>query len=274
MFLVSGERAGLAELKVREFKMRKNFISIIFLLTAICYGSSTCPLDHLLIGCNPDGINGTNDDNKLFVNCTQKYRHSDPVNSGSATWLNWYYPMTYQARQNRYYRGEPGFDVIDSSDPDRQLSGTANTDYRIIVECISITPDFSATDNDGIGITLNEAGDSFNHSALSDTHIHFQYIAPTSTGGTQTQWITFIVYDAIGKYEPSEPFSIVFQADPLAGDLAIDGEVNLNDVAELSYYWLEENGSITNDYYERADANKDGKVNFRDFALLAENYLK
>jgi hypothetical protein len=249
-------------------------IIIFIVLTKICYGSTTCPQDHFLIGCNPDGINGTSDDNKLFVNCTQKYRHSDPENNSAATWLNWHYPLYYQPRYDRYQIGEPGFDVVDSTDPNRRLSGTANIDYRIIVECVSITPGFKAVDTDVIGITLDEAGDSFNHSMLSDTHIHFQYRAPASTGGTELQWITFIIYDELGKYEASEPFSIIFGADPFAGDLVIDGKVDLNDVAELSYYWLESSGDKINDYYERADVNRDGKVNFQDFALLAENYLK
>jgi hypothetical protein len=247
-------------------------IIILTLMCGIC--AADCPQDHFLIGCNTDGINGTDDDNKLFINCTQKYRHSDSANPDLATWLNWHYPLYYQARYNRYQIGEPGFDVIDSTDPNRQLSGTANTDYRIIVECVSITAGFKAVDTDVLGITLDEAGDSFNHSALSDTHIHFQYRAPAATGGTELQWITFIIYDELGTYEQSEPFSIAFGSNPLAGDLVIDGKVDLNDIAELSYYWLEENGSIVNDFYERADVNKDSKVNFQDFAMLAENYFK
>lgn len=250
----------------------KKTAAIIILLCRIC--TADCPLDHLLIGCNPDGIVGTGDDNKLFVNCIMKYRHSNPDNSGQASWLNWYYPLYYNARYNRYQIGEPGFDVVDSTDPNRKLSGIANVDYRIIVECVSITPGLKAVDSDALGITLDQAGDWFNHSALSDTHIHFQYRAAASTGGTQLQWITFVLYDALGKYQPSEPFSIVFGTAPPAGDLFIDGSVDLNDIAEFSRYWLEQNGSRENDYYERADANKDGKVNFQDFALLAENYLR
>jgi hypothetical protein len=82
------------------------------------------------------------------------------------------------------------------------------------------------------------------------------------------------MYDALGKYQPSDDFSLVFVKDPLAGDLIIDGLVDMNDLAELCYYWLEDNGNRSNDYYERADANKDSLVNFLDFALLASNWLK
>ncbi len=255
--------------------MKKKGIQLIITILSLMYAVCTadCPLDHFLIGCNPDSVIGTDDDSKLFVNCTQKYRHSDPANNGEPTWLNWYYPLYYNARYNRYQIGEPGFDVISAADPNRQLSGTANVDYRIIVECVSITAGFKAVDSDGIGITLDEAGDWFNHSELSDTHIHFQYRAPAATGGTQLQWITFVLYDALGKYQPSEPFSIVFGAAPPPGDLIIDGKVALNDIAALSYYWLEGNGSRENDYYERADANRDGRADFQDFALLAANWL-
>jgi hypothetical protein len=75
-------------------------------------------------------------------------------------------------------------------------------------------------------------------------------------------------------YESSEPFSVVFNAEPLAGDLVVDGTVDINDLAELSYYWLKDEGSIYNDYYERADSNRDGKVNLVDFAMLASNWLE
>jgi len=274
LFLVSGMCTCLAERRIKELKMLKKFIMLIFVfMTTGCWASTTCPLDHFLIGCNQDSITGTDDDNKLFVDCTQKYRHSDPDNNGEATWLYWHYPLYYNSRYDRYQIGEPGFDVIDSEDPNRQLCGTANVDYRIIVECVSITSGFKAVDTDTIGITLDEAGDSFNHSALSDTHIHLQYRAPASTGGTEMQWITYVMYDELGTYESSEPFTVVFQADPLAGDLAIDGIVDIKDLTEFGYYWLEDNGSRENDYYERADANKDGVVNFADFAMLASNWL-
>jgi hypothetical protein len=238
----------------------KTIIIFVTLTCGICFAD--CSLDHFLIGHNQDGITGTADDNKLFVDCTQKYRHGEPN----------YYPM-YPNMYGSYSVGEPGIDVIGSSDPDRKLAGTANVDYRIIVECVSITSGFSARKTT-LGILVDQAGDSFNHSALADSHLHLEYRAPAETGGTQLQWITFIIYDELAKYEQSEPFSIVFGTDPQVGDLVIDGKVYLNDVAELSYYWLLDNSNKSNDYYERADANKDGCVNFVDFALLASNWLQ
>jgi len=40
-----------------------------------------CPLGHLIVGCNRDGIPDTADDRELFVDCLQKYRRSgDPNN--------------------------------------------------------------------------------------------------------------------------------------------------------------------------------------------------
>jgi len=248
-------------------------IFIITVIVSTMAGScfADCPLDHFLIGCNQDGISGTTDDNKLFVDCTQKYRHSDPDNSGDPTWLYWHYPLYYNIRYDRYQIGEPGFDVIGTSDPNRQLSGTANTDYRIIIECVSIKAGFSAREST-LGILLDETGDSFNHSALTDKHIHLEYRAPAPSGETELQWITYVIYDDLENYEPSESFSVVFVTDPPAGDLVIDGKVDMKDLAEFCYYWLGTNGGRENDYYERADANKDGYVNFADFALFALNW--
>jgi hypothetical protein len=245
-------------------------LNLILLSTAgLCFAD--CPLDHFLIGCNQDGITGTNDDDKLFVDCTQKYRHSAPDNSGEPTWLYWHYPLYYNIRYDRYQIGEPGFDII-SNDPNRQLQRTANVDYRIIIECLSIKPSFMAK-NSTLGIEVNEPGDWINHSALSDPHLHLEYRAPSPSGAVDMQWITYIIYDEFDGYEPSEPFSIVFVQDPPAGDLAIDGSVNINDLSEFCFYWLKDNGSRENDYYERADVDKDGKVDFKDFCLFAANWL-
>lgn len=241
----------------------------------ICgFAAASCPLDHLLIGCNQDGLAGTCDDNKLFVDCNQKYRHSDPNHSGDPTWLNWYYPMYYNERYGRYQIGEPGFDII-TDDPARRLSGTANVDYRIMIECVSLTPGFAAV-NSSLGVTLDEPGDSLNHSSLNDPHLHLEYRAPAPAGATELHWITYQVYDSSAdgnQYEPSEPITVVFVRVPLAGDLAVDARVDMHDLAKLGRYWFSNAGSLANDYYERADSNRDGFVDFVDLALLASNWL-
>ena len=248
--------------------------TIAMALLILLPASADCPLDHLLIGCNRDGIVGTNDDKKLFVDCTQKYRHSDPEHSGDPTWLNWYYPMYYNERYDRHQIGEPGFDTI-TDDQDRRLAGVPDVDYRIMIECASITPGFAAK-NTTLGITLDEAGDFVNHSVLSDSHLHLQYRAPNPAGATELQWIMYRLYDAIAdgnQYEPSELITVVFVAEPLAGDLVVDGTVDGYDLAMLGHYWLLGDGSVTNDYYERADADRNGYVDFADLVLLASNWL-
>ncbi|MBN2272186.1 MAG: hypothetical protein JXN61_16355 [Sedimentisphaerales bacterium] len=233
-----------------------------------------CPLDHLLIGCNQDGIVGTEDDKKLFVDCAQKYRHSDPEHSGDPTWLNWYYPLYYNERYDRYQIGEPGFDII-TEDRDRSLAGVPDVDYRIMIECVSITPGFAAK-NTTLDITLDEAGDSFNHNALSDSHLHLQYRAPNPAGATELHWITYQLYDAIAdgnQYESAEPITVVFVTEPLSGDLVVDGVVDMFDLTAIAHYWRANSGANSNDYYERADADRNGLVDFTDLAILASNWL-
>ncbi|MHB0946596.1 MAG: dockerin type I domain-containing protein [Sedimentisphaerales bacterium] len=250
--------------------MKKYIFIVLFLLTGSCFAD--CSYDHLFIGCNADGITGTADDNTLFVECTQKYRHSTPDYSGDDTWLNWHYPLYYDSINGRYSISEPGFEVIEADDPNRRLAGIADVDYRIIIECVSIKSGFSARrDLDDI-VVFGQPGDFVNHSALAEDHLHLNYCVQSPHDATDLHWITYRLYDALGKYESSEPFSVVFVKDPPAGDLVIDGIVNICDLAEFCHYWLVDSGGRANDYYERADANKNGKVDFADFALLAENW--
>jgi hypothetical protein len=233
-----------------------------------------CPLDHLLIGCNYDGVAGTDDDMKLFVDCTMKYRHSDPNHSGEATWLNWYYPLYYNERYDRYQIDEPGFELIEDNNPNRQLTGIPDVDYRINIRCLSIVPGFAVW-NSSVGVIFDEPGDTFNYSSFWDSHLHLQYRTTAPTESADLLWVTFQIYDEIAsfnQYEVSEPFTIVFAGEPLAGDLAVDGTVDVLDLVEFSYYWLGDAGCRANDYYERADTNRDGKVDFSDFALMASNW--
>lgn len=262
-------------------------LSIIMVFITSSSLLAECPLDHLIVGCNEDGIFGTADDKKLFVERWQKYRHSDPSEENPIDYLNWYYPL-YRSDVPPYdwVIGEPGFDAFDNDsnypnryayDPNRCLIGERDVDYRIIIECISITQGFRARYNDYPQFTIDKVGDSFNQSGLPDDHIHLQFKTPDPNGSTELHWITWQMYDEIedgNQYEPSEPFTMVFVREPLAGDLVVDGTVDMDDVMEFCYYWLEDTGDRSNDYYERADANRGGTVNFLDFALLSSNWLK
>ena len=256
--------------------MRKFYLNFSIVLTLLFSVNTLadCPLDHLLIGCNPDGIIGTEDDMKLFVDCTMKYRHSDPNQSGEATWLNWYYPLFYNERYDRYQIDEPGFELVEDNDPNRQLKGIPDVDYRIIIRCLSISPAFAVC-NSTVGVIFDEHGDTFNYSGFWDSHLHLQYRTTAVSAGTDLLWVTLQIYDEIAgpdQYEVSEPFTIVFGGEPLAGDLAVDGTVDIKDLVEFSYYWLGDGACRGNDYYERADTNRDGKVDFYDFILMASNW--
>ncbi len=254
--------------------MKRNIFLIFFLSFVAVQVYAECSLDHFIIGINEDGISGTDDDNKLFVDCRQKYRSS----------ANWYYPLSASIFSNYKWRiGEPGFDGFQGTNPDASYTydpnrcpvGTPDQDYQIMIECISISSGFRAVHKDYPQFTIDQIGQSFNHSQIhaqrGDPHVHMSYQA---VDGTSLFWITWQMYDALGKYEPSEPFTLVFNTEPLAGDLVVDGTVDFYDLAEFAYYQLRDEGSIHNDYYERADANRDGKVNLLDFALLASNWLE
>jgi hypothetical protein len=232
---------------------------------------AACPLDHFEIGRNPDGIFGTADDNDLFVDCSQIYRHSDPAHNQDPTWQYWHYPLYFSVIYGDYYIGEPGFDTLKADDPNHCLVGTRLVDYNIIVECVSITPGLKAKYTDSTpNFTLQAPGDSFNHSVYADPHLHMKYRAPNAN---TLYWITLRIYDALGKYQPSDEFSIVFVKDPLDGDVVIDGTVNLSDLERWLDYWLLEDGGYNNDFYYRCDMNRDGRVDLCDFAMLAKNWL-
>lgn len=254
-----------------------NQIRLALIGLMCCFGCSLCigdcPLDHYRIGCNADGIAGTADDVQLFVDCSQIYRHSDPSHSSNPTWLFWHYPMYYSAMYSRYQIGEPGFDVI-TDDSSRQLVGAANSDYCLWIECVRVRTGLTAR-NTGYGITLQQPGDRFCHSTMPESHIHLQYRLSAPAGQTISTpyWITYRVVDSLGKYEASEEFTLVFFADPLPGDVVVDGTVDGNDLMRLADYWLAAGSGYENDFYQRTDINRDGIVNLNDMAELGRYWL-
>jgi hypothetical protein len=255
-------------------------VSLVIALGCCLPAGADCPLDHLIIGCNRDGIARTPDDRTLFVDCRQKYRASSAI-----PYANWFYPLQRSIFPTYPYRiGEPGFDVFqavnpragDTYDPNRSLAGLPDVDYRIRVECLALSPGLRAVHKDYPPFTLDAAGQSFSHSGIhslrGDSHVHMSYQA---TEGQDLQWITLRVHDDCDdgdRYDPSEPFTIVFNTAPRAGDLAVDGRIDFLDLHRLSHHWLAPDSTRHNDYWERADANRDGRVDLIDFALLAANW--
>lgn len=272
----------------------KMYILITGLILMLTYPAAViadCPLDHVKIGCNPDGTWGTDDDHKLFCNKAQLYRHSDPDDSGGATWLNWYYPLYYSFLHGDYCIGEPGFTEIWYEqegaiiNEEHMLEGTPNVDYRIIVECVDICPDFNfhATESTSGSFQIWQPGDSFNLSNFTAHHAHVKYRADLQN---ELYWITYRLIDDINdanQYEPSEPFTVVFGTLPLNGDIHVDGNVDMMDLAKLSNYWLSSiDPNALNalemaravDYFDRVDTNKDYSVDFIDFVELANNWFE
>jgi hypothetical protein len=255
------------------------FIFIIILATAEIL-LADCPFDHLIIGCNQDGILGTEDDTKIFVDCRQKYR-----NSGIPAYCNWYYPLHESIfSEFPYRRSEPGFDSFQNYnptedhtyDPNRSLNLATEEKHRIVIECISISPGLRVVHGDYPQFEIVQAGDCLDYTVIceprDDWHIHLSYQA---LDGENLYWVIYKIFDTSekeDKYESSEPFTIVFNKEPLRGDFVVDRTVDVGDLIMLSNCWLFQNGSIENDFYERIDANQDSVVDFSDVALLASNW--
>lgn len=263
-------------MQINTRQIRISFATWIAFLIPIAGNSvsADCPLDHFRIGRNADGILGTDDDRQLFLDCTQKYRHSDPNHSGDPTWLNGFYPLYYNDRYDRYQIGEPGFDLL-RNDPNRILDGVANQDFRIVIRCVAMSAGLTAR-NTALNILLEKPGDQFMQSAMSDPHVHLQYRVPAPTDQsplTDLHWMRFSVFDELGRYQPAPEVTVVFVREPLAGDLWVDGKVDLADLLEGTTVWLRSDAGQVNDFHERADTNRDGRVDLMDLAALAENWM-
>ena len=240
-----------------------------------------CPLDHLVIGINQDGIPGTADDMKLFFDCEDKYR-----NSSVPACQNWYYPLLESIFPDHPWRiSEPGFAIFQNDhplelhtyDPNRAPDGTPTLDYRLIVQCTSLSDGLIAAHSDYPQFTIGSAFEQFDFSQIhydrDEGHVHMSYRADN---GSDLRWITFVVYDSLQDsniYQPSEPCTIVFNTAPLPGDIVVDGSVNFTDLARLAEVWTNNNASVDNDFLERADTDRNGKVNLIDFAALAQNWM-
>lgn len=259
-------------------------VMTLFILLIVTPVFAECSLDHLIIGCNSDSVLGTDDDNKLFVDCSQKYR-----SSGTPEYLHWYYPLVESIFpvQYKWSKGQPGFDAFQdynsnaayTYDPNRCLAGNAVEDYNIVVDCVAVSPGLRAVFDDGpqyLHFTIELNGQmSFDYSEIHDalgSHMHITYKA---ISGDDLLWITWRLVDTLDdgdQYLPSEPFTIVFNAEPRSGDLFVDGSVDQGDLWRLGCYWLGRSGSRENDYYERADADRNGRGDYLDFSLFAKSW--
>lgn len=260
----------------------KTLIYLIAICTLLFNSAlkAECPLDHFIIGINEDGIDGTADDDKLFVDCSQKYR-----NSGQTPYANWFYPLSASIFSSYKWRiGEPGFDCFQADNPQASytyspphtLQGTPLQNFELIIKCISISPGLRAVHKDYPQFTIDQAGGEFNHSSIhamrNDAHMHMSYQA---IDGENLFWITWQIHNTLEdgqQYESSEPFTIVFNTAPASGDLVVDGIIDSDDFLEFSYYWLRSGAAIQNDFFERADINQDGKVDLIDFTIFAQSW--
>lgn len=61
--------------------------------------------------------------------------------------------------------------------------------------------------------------------------------------------------------------------EPQYSDLINDKTINLGDIETLASHWLDSGCEESNNYCDRADINRDGVVDFTDYALLSGNWL-
>lgn len=256
----------------------KNFCLTVFIIFALCLISparAACPLDHIIICCNPDGDPNTPaDNNVLYFDYTEKYKRSTLEGDWPDDyWKNWYYPMS-PGWGGSCYLGEPGLDFTD--DPNRTPQGS----YDLKVECIALSADLTALDSN-LQVLIDQPGDIFSYASSSNpvSHVHLTYRVAAG-GQYQTQWFTFRIYDALNNYQMSEECTILFCQPAVPGDIYVDGVVDILDLETLSEYWL----SVSNqtqlnifaqaaiDSFNGTDINRDYHIDVIDFAQMAENW--
>jgi len=249
---------------------------IIILLTAYTgtLVQAACPLDHILIGCNPDGEPNTLDDTMLYMDYSNKYKRSTlEGNWPEDYYKNWYYPMS-PGFGGAYFLGEPGLDFVNDPNKTPQLS------FDLKVECVDLSSDLIVLDSD-MQPLIEQAGDIFNYTSnQTATHLHLNYRVAVG-GQDQTQWFTFRVYDALNYYQPSETCTLIFCQPPIPGDVYVDNVVDVLDLEKLVAYWLLfSNQTLLNidglaaiDVFDGTDINRDYNVDFADFSILANYWL-
>lgn len=174
----------------------------IVLAVVISYALATgaraeCPLDHYFLA---------QEDETLFVEKSRIYQHGDPDEG--------YYPLSWSAIYQRWSFGEPGFsDTTDPAygfPPEIELEGTRGEDYEIWFEILDLSADFKIYMNDGTWIDV--IGDRYNLSNWSEHHVHMKYCAyvDESPAPDYPFYVTFRLVDDIGPYQPTPPFSLVF----------------------------------------------------------------
>ena len=98
--------------------------------------------------------------------------------------------------------------------------------------------------------------------SLTTTRQHFLYsLVMTNTTDLNAQ-LVFNMGAALGDIYLDN----VSLFTPPAGDLNLDGRVDLLDLQMLTRYWLKQQSGLS------PDLNGDGKVDFNDFGILGDNW--
>ena len=94
--------------------------------------------------------------------------------------------------------------------PKWHWSASPNVDYQIWFEIVDISPDFYVQADDGTW--LYNIGDRYNLSNLNEHHVHLNYRAYVDQNPPPDYpfYVTYRLVDDFGTYEPTPPFSLVF----------------------------------------------------------------
>ncbi|NIR64256.1 MAG: hypothetical protein GWO10_10900 [candidate division Zixibacteria bacterium] len=78
-----------------------------------------------------------------------------------------------------------------------------------------------------------------------------------------------VAADGVGHMEapPATPDAVT-TVTIVPGDVTADGQVNIDDIAKLAYFWLQDEPSVD----IMPTPNGDGIINFRDYSVIAENW--
>lgn len=159
-----------------------------------------CAFDHFHIG---------QDSGVLVVDTSAVYRHWNADYGTNPDPYSQQYYEFMDMYPSGYIRIEPAFG--ETEDPAYALTGQRGVDYNIFVQRMSSVGPLEMFDEYSQPILEND-GDTICLSDHENHHIHTRYV--THQDPHQPYSVTFMLFDDMGTYGPSQPFTVRFGAMP------------------------------------------------------------